>query len=169
MVDHPDQIDAAEFLVLPGVGAFAAAMQRLREKDFVAPLRRRIANGRPTLAICLGMQLFAEWSEEAPGEKGLGIWPVGVRRFDDGLPCPQIGWNAVECPPEARLLSNGAAYFANSYALEEIPGDWNIAWTEYGRRFPAAAEKSGVLACQFHPELSSAWGETLLRRWWEAL
>ncbi len=161
-------IDRAAALVLPGVGTFAAGMQRLRECKLDEPLRRRLIEGRPTLCICLGLQLLCAASEESPGVGGLAVIPAAVQRFPAELITPHMGWNRVtpvDGAAGASLLSAGAAYFANSYRLVAPPADWTCATTSYGGGFVSAMQRGDVLACQFHPELSSAWGADLLRRW----
>jgi imidazole glycerol phosphate synthase glutamine amidotransferase subunit len=165
----PAVVAAAPMVVLPGVGAFGHAMQRLEDEALVQPLRDRIAQGLPLLAICLGMQLLCEGSEESPGVQGLGTIPLRVERFapaaDQALRVPQMGWNRIEPDPQAQFLQSGYMYFANSYRLRDVPAGWCAATSEYAGRFVAALERGGVLACQFHPELSGRAGADLLARW----
>lgn len=158
-------IERAQALVLPGVGAFAAGMQRLRECGLVEVLQQRIEAGQPTLAVCLGLQMLCEGSEESPGVAGLGVLPLQVGRFAAGQRVPQLGWNRVEPQPGCQLLQSGYAYFANSYRLDRAPQGWAWASANYGGSFVAALERGSVLACQFHPELSGGWGKQLLARW----
>ena len=153
--------------MLPGVGAFGAAMQRLVAAGLVDVLAERVRAGRPLLAICLGLQLLCESSAESPGVRGLGVVPGRVTRFDTGLRVPQLGWNFIKPEPACSLLTSGHAYFANSYRLTDTPAGWSAASAEYGGPFVAAFERGSVLACQFHPELSGRWGLQLLRRWLE--
>jgi len=155
----------AERLVLPGVGTFAAAMERLVERGWAEPLRERLLAGRPTLAVCLGLQLLAEGSEESPGVAGLAVVPGTATRFATDLPVPHLGWNRIEPDPDCRLLQRAHVYFAHSFRLPAAPPGWRAAWCDYGGRFVAALERGAVLACQFHPELSSAAGRSLLDRW----
>ena len=162
---EPAEVAEAPGVVLPGVGALAAAMERLRTEGFVEVLRERIIAGRPTLAICLGMQLLAEDSEESPGVGALKVMEGRASRFPDTVRVPQMGWNQVVPQPGCRLLQPGWAYFANSYRLETIPTGWDAAVTNYSGDFVAAVERGPVLACQFHPELSGPWGRDLLTRW----
>lgn len=167
-VEAVEQIVAAELLVVPGVGTLAAARQRLESQGLLAPLGERLEARRPTLAICLGLQLLAEGSEESPGDPGLGILPGIARRFPDSVRVPQIGWNRVSPQPATPWVGEGFAYFANSYYLAEDPSDgWKCLWSEHGVPFLAAAARGRILACQFHPELSGAWGQDLLRWWLE--
>ncbi len=163
----PERIAAADHAVLPGVGAFAAGMRELHSADLGQVLRARIAAGRPTLAICLGLQLLCERSEESPGVDGLGCVAGDVAHFDAGVRAPQFGWNHVTPAADCRLLRPGYAYFANSYRLPTAPPGWHAATADHGGRFVAAMEHGAVLACQFHPELSGRWGIDLLRRWLE--
>ena len=111
----------------------------------------RIDAGRPLLAVCLGLQLLAEGSEEAPGRRGLGAIAGIARRFPATVRVPQLGWNVVTPDEAFDAAPRGAAYFANSFRLVDEPGDgWNVARAEYGGRFIAAVQRGAVLACQFH-------------------
>ncbi|MDP8224792.1 MAG: imidazole glycerol phosphate synthase subunit HisH [Candidatus Lernaella stagnicola] len=163
--NDPREIESAERVLLPGVGAFGAGMLQLRADRLVEPLRRRIAGNRATLAICLGMQLLCAASEEHPGMEGLGVVREHVTRFAHNLRVPQLGWNEIEPDKKCRMLESGYVYFANSYRLTERPPGWAVAVADYGGSFVAGMERGKVLACQFHPELSSAFGLALLRRW----
>jgi len=165
LTDDPAEVRSSPRVVLPGVGAFGPAMQRLRERGLVDPLVERICEDRPTLAICLGLQLLCETSEETPGERGLAILPASVTMFSPGVSVPQIGWNAVVAPAKSRYLTPGYAYFANSYSLAKATGDWCASYADHGRLYVAALERGRVRACQFHPELSGHWGLEVLRRW----
>ena len=158
-------VQAPAALVLPGVGHFAAAMRVLQRLGFVEPLRQRMQRGAPTLGICLGMQLCCEGSDEAPGIAGIGVVAGTVRRFGPDVRCPQMGWNGVAAPAGAGLLRTGHAYFANSYALPDAPAGWRYATTDHGQPFVSALERDAVLLCQFHPELSGAYGRDLLAGW----
>lgn len=168
LAESAKAVDEASFLVLPGVGAFQAAMRRLSDLGLVEPLQRRIAERRPTLAVCLGLQLLFEASEESPGVAGLGCFPGHIRRFGADLRVPQLGWNRVEASPGCQLLQSGEAYFANSYRLQGPPQGAEAAWTTHGQPFVSAFRIGGLLACQFHPELSGAFGESLLKAWLDA-
>ena len=163
--ETPEDVERADRVVLPGVGAFGPAMKQLRADGFAAPLRKRIEQGRATLAVCLGLQLLCEESEESPDVSGLGVIPMTVKRFTLPLRVPQLGWNSIEPLPGCKLLKPGYAYFANSYRLSEIPEGWNGAMSDHGGPFVAALERGCVLACQFHPELSGSWGLDLIRSW----
>lgn len=159
------EVERAGHVVLPGVGAFGAGMDRLRSEGLDRALRARLEAGRSTLAVCLGLQLLCEQSDESPGVKGLGVLPASVERFPDGVRVPHFGWNRVEPSAGCRLLRAGYAYFANSYRLRRAPAGWAVATTEYAGPFVAALERGSLLACQFHPELSGDFGLDLLERW----
>lgn len=155
----------APLLVLPGVGAFGAAMSQLRADGLDELLRERVRLARPLLAICLGLQLLCESSEESPGVAGLGVVPARIARFGSDQRVPQMGWNRITPTPGASLLRSDWMYFANSFRLECVPDGWSGAVTDYGGPFAAALERGPILACQFHPELSGAAGLSLLTRW----
>lgn len=161
----PADAENAARVVLPGVGAFGPVADRLEELGLREPLARRIGDGRPTLAICLGLQLLARSSDENPGSSGLGVVPSKVTALPEGVRTPHLGWNRVTADEGCCLLRDGAAYFANSYKLDEIPDGFTGATTDHGGPFVAAIERGPVLACQFHPELSGAWGQALIERW----
>jgi len=161
----PREVAGAERVVLPGVGTLAAAAEQIRGAGLAEPLAARAREGRPLLAICLGLQLLCERSEESPGFEGLGVVPGCVTRFPRGRRVPQLGWNSIEPQAECALLEPGYVYFANSYRLENAPAGWQSAIADYGGPFVAALERGPVLACQFHPELSGALGLRLIERW----
>jgi glutamine amidotransferase len=165
LTEDPAEVTAAERVVLPGVGAFAAAMDHLRAHGLASPLVERVRSGRPLLAICLGMQLLAEASDESPGVPGLAAFPGHATRLGPGVRVPQLGWNLVETGPSCRYMESGYAYFANSFCLTEVPEGWSVATADHGGPFVAGIERDRVLACQFHPELSGGWGLALLGRW----
>jgi cyclase len=163
----PAAVRAADRLVLPGVGAFGTAAAALHATGVAAALRDAAADGTPLLAICLGLQLLSEASDEAPGIPGLGIVPGRCRRLPAGVRVPHLGWNRVtsNAPAQARFVATGEAAFANSYALFDAPRGWTASWTEHGMPFVAALERGSTLACQFHPELSGEYGDAVLARW----
>lgn len=167
VVTDSESIQRARRVVLPGVGSFGAAMAELDRTQLRAVLRERVEDGRPTLAVCVGMQLLSSSSEESVGSVGLGAVSEVVGRFPTDVLVPQLGWNQVEAGSGARFVTDGWAYFANSYRLVNVPDGWVGASTDHGGRFVAAMERGDVLACQFHPELSGSWGSDLLRRWYE--
>jgi imidazole glycerol-phosphate synthase subunit HisH len=167
LAEDAAMIEDATHVVLPGVGSFGATMAGLREAGFDAPLAARVKDGRATLAMCVGLQVLFEASDESPDATGLAALPGRVGRFADSVRVPQFGWNRITPEPGCRLLEPGYAYFANSYRVVEAPG-CAIATAEHGGRFVAALEQGRVLACQFHPELSDAYGQELIARWLEA-
>lgn len=160
------ELIAAERVLLPGVGAFGVGMERLRAGGFDRALIERVQADRPTLAICLGLQLLCQSSEEDPGVDGLGLVGGQVRRFRSrpGLRIPQLGWNRIEAQPGCKRLASGTVYFANSFRLEQAPKGCAVATADHGGPFVAAFERGALLACQFHPELSGPFGQALLRR-----
>lgn len=162
---EPGEIADAERLILPGVGNFGAVMTTLSASGAAAVLRERVERGRSLLAICLGLQLLAEGSDEAPGIPGLGLIGVRARVLPRAPRLPQLGWNLVRAGSGTLCGSSGHAYFANSFALTEAPGGWTASWSDYGAPFIAALERETQLACQFHPELSGTWGAELMSRW----
>lgn len=168
----PADILIADRLILPGVGSFGSAMSELTQRGLVSALRERLSIGRSTLGICLGLQLLARGSEEAPGVRGLALIDAIVRRLpvSPGVRVPQMGWNLTEPRHPCRTLTGGFAYFANSYALPDIPRGWRGSTFAHGDLNPVAAIEQGdgdrlVVATQFHPELSGRWGLDLIRRW----
>jgi imidazole glycerol phosphate synthase glutamine amidotransferase subunit len=160
-----DDVAVAERVVLPGVGAFGAAMDEVDRAGMRQALRGRLSEGLPTLAICVGMQLLGAASEESDGSKGLGHVDARVGRFPDSVRVPQLGWNEVSAGEGCRFLSDGWAYFANSFRFDRLPDGWAGATAEHGGEFVAAMERGDVLACQFHPELSGSWGSGILAAW----
>jgi imidazole glycerol phosphate synthase glutamine amidotransferase subunit len=162
--DAQDVLDA-ERVVLPGVGAFRAGLEALRERELDVALVERVRLGRATLGICLGLQLFCAASEESRLERGLCAVDATVKRFPDRVRVPQMGWNRVTSDRSARWMRSGFAYFANSYRLSAPPPGWITSFADHGGEFVAALEREEVLLCQFHPELSGAFGRELLERW----
>ena len=172
LTEDADQIADADQVVLPGVGAFAAAMDQLNRLGLTEAVVDRINKDRSTLAICLGFQLLCESSEESPGVQGLGVLPLKIQRFhgdafvDHQLKIPQLGWNKVTPRSDGGLVTPGVAYFANSFRLAESPpDDWSFAETDYGGSFVSSFWRGRVLGCQFHPELSGPWGQSVLQNW----
>lgn len=164
----PAEVAGAERVILPGVGAFKAALSALQEAELEEAIRGRVTGGEPTMGICLGLHLLAEGSEESPGSVGLGCIPGVASEFPPSdLRVPQMGWNSVRPDEGCSVVPEGFAYYANSFRLTVAPPGWDVAWTEYGTPFIAAIERGPVVACQFHPELSGSYGRTLLGRWLE--
>ena len=160
-----DDVLTASAVLLPGVGAFDPARETLARHGIDDALRERITNGRPTLAICLGLQLLCESSEESLRDlRGLSVLDGRIERFHGDVLVPQLGWNAVVSDADCRILASGFAYFANSYRLAVRPKGCRAAITDHGGAFVAVVERGALVACQFHPELSGACGQALLRR-----
>ncbi len=159
----PRAIEHAPALVLPGVGAFGAAMAQLESMGLAEPLRLRIAAGVPFLGVCLGLQVLFEGSEEDPGAAGLGVIRGDVRALPATVKVPHIGWNQAEectCSDLFDDIPEGSAfYFVHSYAVvPRSPGDV-LTMTDYdGVTFVSAIEVDNVVGVQFHPEKSSTLG-----------
>lgn len=167
VIASPAGMKDASRIVVPGVGAFGAAVEKLDASGFRAPLADWVAAGRPLLGICLGMQLFLDSSEETPGPRGLGIIPGGNRKFTAGK-VPQIGWNRVAAgtdPLFAGLPAEPWFYFVHSYYAAPNDPSAVVATADYGIAFPAALRKGSVVGVQFHPEKSGDAGLALLKNW----
>ena len=164
-----NEILSADHVILPGVGAFGDAMQRLRARGLEETIRGAVASGKPFLGICLGLQLLFEESEESPGVKGLSLLPGRIRRIPetDGRKVPQIGWNDLSFPRPSRLFEGipegSFVYFVHSYYLEAGEASDVAARTGYGVSIDAAVERGNLFACQFHPEKSERVGMRILR------
>ena len=162
-----DVLRKADKVILPGVGAFGDAMDKLSKYGLVEVIHEIVEAGKPFLGICLGLQLLFEESEETPGVKGLGILKGKIVRIPDadGLKVPHIGWNSLRFEKDTKLLDglkDGAyVYFVHSFYLK-ADEDIVIASTEYGTHIHAAVAKNNVFACQFHPEKSSEVGLKIL-------
>ena len=166
VTDDPAVIEAADGIVLPGVGAFRDASANLRASGVERVLRRAIGNGKPFLGICLGMQLLADFGFEEGEYTGLGLIPGVCDKLPAGVKIPHIGWNTVEYPIDSPLFDgiaeSTAFYFVHSYRLSPRDSSVIIGSTEYGVRFAAAVQLGNVYAVQFHPEKSSTMGLHLL-------
>jgi len=170
IIDTPQQIERADKLVLPGVGAFQDAVATLREKGFDVPIVRHIEKGKPFFGICLGLQMLFDVGYEDGEHKGLGVLRGTCVRFDVdkimGLKVPHMGWNQlfVKKPsPILRDLPNDAGvYFVHSYHV--VPADDSIiaTTTDYGRPFVSSIWRDNLMATQFHPEKSQAVGLKIL-------
>jgi glutamine amidotransferase len=172
-----DAAMAADGLLVPGVGAFAAVMTGLRAVHGDQIIDRRLAGGRPVLGICVGMQvMFAHGVEHGVQTEGLGEWPGLVDRLEAPV-VPHMGWSRVDPPAGSRLfdgLAEERFYFVHSYAARSFPlgtdrpgpfGPPAVTWAEHGERFVAAVENGPLAATQFHPEKSGDAGAQLLERW----
>ena len=174
-----DDIRNAAVVVFPGVGNFRQAMQFLNSNDYGAALKEYIAQDRPFLGICLGMQTLFEGSAESPELKGLGVIKGRVERFPtESMAVPHIGWNGVNLWKQSALfadvpqINEAKVYFVHSYCVLKTDknADWVLTTTNYGDvEFVSAVQKGNVMATQFHPEKSGAVGLALLRGFLEKL
>lgn len=177
--DDPREIERADKVILPGVGAFPDAMREIQSRHLDQPIVEAIEMGKPFLGICLGLQLLFEFGNEGGYHSGLGILPGSVQRFSgsafDGetpLKVPHMGWNQVKqtsvgCPLFEGLTDQEFFYFVHSYYVQ--PSRPEVAWLEadYGGPFCAAVWKDNLFATQFHPEKSQAAGLRLLKNFAE--
>lgn len=167
VVTDPAEVDHAEGVVLPGVGAFADAMENLKSTGMDEAVKKAIREGRPFLGICLGLQLLFESSEEWGHSRGLGIFPGMVRRLPELLKVPHMGWNQVKFTGEHPILKdvpdNSAFYFVHSYYVDPEQDTIRAGITDYGMQFTSAVGYEKVFAIQFHPEKSSTLGLRILR------
>ena len=167
------EIEAADKVILPGVGAFGDAMEQLKKYELDKVIRAVAAQGKPFLGICLGLQLLFEGSDESQGVEGLHILDGQVLRIPDapGLKIPHIGWNSLELANDGRLfqgIEKGAyVYFVHSYYLKAANEQIVKATTEYSTHIHASVEQGNVFACQFHPEKSGAVGLSILKNFAE--
>lgn len=173
VVRTPHELKGATRIVLPGVGAFGAGMQKLAEQDLIGAIRDSVLTGIPYLGICLGMQFLFEHSDEMGDHTGLGLLPGVVTRFPDqpGLKVPHMGWNQVQPVQNSPLLRGiepGAyAYFVHSYyCVPAHPTDLLLT-ANYGFPFAAGVQHNNIYGVQFHPEKSQQTGLTLLTNFLE--
>lgn len=163
----------ADKVILPGVGAFGDAMEKLNRFGLVDTIHEVVAKKTPFLGICLGLQLIFESSDEAPGVKGLGLLPGKILRIPpaEGLKIPHMGWNSLKIKNGATLfegIADGSyVYFVHSYYLKADEESVVAASTEYGTHIHASVESENVFGCQFHPEKSSDVGLKILKNFAE--
>lgn len=165
------ELAKADRLILPGVGAFGDAAEKLRATGLDAFVREQAAAGKPLMGICLGMQLLFERSYEYGDHEGLGLLKgqvVGMSgRLPEGLKIPHMGWNALKLTKPAKLLEEGSyVYFVHSFYAENCE-DSIAAVTDYGIPITAAVEKGNIFGCQFHPEKSGNVGLAILKKFCE--
>lgn len=164
-----EELDRADHILLPGVGAFGDAVEKLRSTGMDRAVLRQAAAGKPLLGICLGMQLLFQWGEEGRRCEGLGLISGGVRRIETDLKLPHIGWNSLTFPrpsPLFRGLDEGCCvYFVHSFCGHTEDPDQEAAVTDYGGPVLAAVQDAarGVFGCQFHPEKSGETGLAILQ------
>ncbi len=169
----PSVILQADKVILPGVGAFGEAMEKLNSFGLVDTIYKVVEQGTPFLGICLGLQLLFEYSDEKEGCKGLSLLKGGIKRIPDapGLKVPHMGWNSLTIKENAKLFRNLPAdpyvYFVHSYYLQAEDPEIVAATTEYGVTVHASVEKDNVFACQFHPEKSGEVGLAILKNFVE--
>ncbi len=169
ITDDPQQIETADAIVLPGVGAFDPAMQHIRDRRLEKPIKQAIASGKPFLGICLGMQILFDGSEEGT-ETGLGIISGIVKRFqpEPGIAIPHMGWNQLElsqphCPLWSELRASPWVYFVHSYyAAPDDPMVIAATTTHGSQRATVAIAQDNLMAVQFHPEKSADDGLQIL-------
>ena len=161
IINEPKKLVGFDKVILPGVGAANSAMEKLKESGFAEILPKLKV---PTLGVCLGLQLFADFSSEG-NTKCLSIVSGEVKKFKTELKVPHMGWNKVEFIKKSPLISgipnNSFFYFVHSYYLE-TEDEFVIGKTAYGINFPAIIQKNNFYAVQFHPEKSGEWGLKLL-------
>ena len=159
------ELDHCDRLILPGVGAFGPAMERLSETGLIPYIESRAEAGRPLLGICLGMQLLLSASHERGQYSGLGLIPGQVKKIKSARREVHRGWNEVVPRRDNHLISEpGYGYFVHSYYCEPDDPAVVIAETRYGGPLPAAIQKGNVLGVQFHPEKSQEYGLSMLRK-----
>lgn len=167
------EIQAADKVILPGVGAFGVAMQQLKKYELDKVLRETAAEKKPLLGICLGLQLLFDGSDESQGVEGLQLLEGKILKIPDaeGLKIPHIGWNSLDLPREGRLFQgmeeHPYVYFVHSYYLKAKDETIVTASAEYGVHIHASVEKDNIFACQFHPEKSSSTGLWILKNFAE--
>ena len=168
-----EKILSADKVILPGVGNFGDAMEKLKGYGLEEVIRETARQGKPFLGICLGLQLLFERSAEAPGVEGLGILKGEILRIPDreDLKVPHIGWNSLKLQNQGRIFAGleeePYVYFVHSYYLKAADPQIVKAVTEYGVRIDASVESGNVFACQFHPEKSSRTGLKILKNFAE--
>ncbi len=164
ITEDPDVVRSAQYIVVPGVGHFAATEQ-LGKAGLTEVIRERISQGANFLGICVGMQWMFEGSTEAPETKGLGIFKGMIERFPEGAKVPHVGWNQIEGRGTSRILagvdSPSFVYYTHSYRAPVIAE--TVGVTEYGTQFSGVVEKDNLFGIQFHPEKSGAAGLRMLQ------
>ena len=175
VTSEPADVARAQKVILPGVGAFGAAMRELALRKLIEPVRQAIAAGTPYLGICLGLQLLFESSEETPGVPGLSVLRGSVPRFTggNGLKVPHMGWNQVtrhtshvtrqSCPLLKDIPDESYFYFVHSYYAKPADPSVTALESEYGGPFCAMVWRDNVFATQFHPEKSQTMGLRFLK------
>lgn len=169
LTSSPERVAAARRIVLPGVGAFAPARERLAASGLDQAVATAVAGGARLLGLCLGFQLLFEESDEFGVTRGLGLLAGRVAPFPQGVRTPHIGWNGLlvggrkQAGLLAGLADGSSVYFVHSFRVEGEDSSDVAARCDYGGGFPAAVERGNVWGCQFHPEKSSDVGRQILR------
>lgn len=162
----PQDLATVDGVILPGVGAFADAMEALKRGEWIDPIIQFARSGRPFLGICLGMQVLFEVGEEHGEHAGLGLLAGRVVKFPPGGKIPHMGWNSMSLIQSSRLFEGipNESYFYFVHSFYVLPTDQQdvLATSDYGVVFPAVVGKDNVWGAQFHPEKSSPWGLQLL-------
>lgn len=160
----PKEIEKSEKIIFPGQGHFAQSMKNLQDKGLDIAIKNAVKNNAKFLGICVGQQALFDYSDEAPGVKGLGIIKGSVKKYTSGK-VPQIGWNQIKTTQNNSFLEDDYFYFVNSYYV--CPEDESIisATSNYGVEFAAAVEYKNITAVQFHPEKSSDAGIKFFKKW----
>ena len=169
ITDDVAQMEQADGVVLPGVGAFDPAMQHLRSRNLVEPIRRIATSGKPFLGICIGLQLLFEGSDEG-SELGIGAFAGTIRKFksEPSITIPHMGWNQLQisqpdCPLWQNISADAWVYFVHSYYAEPVNAALNAATVTHGSQtVTAAVAQDNLMAVQFHPEKSSTAGLQIL-------
>lgn len=174
VTNKPDEIQACQKVILPGVGAFGDAMLELKKQGLVVVLKDEINQKKPFLGICLGMQLLFKESQEAKGSSGLGVLKATVKRFQEkrGFKIPHIGWNQLKiikpaCPILKGIEDNSYVYFCHSYYPQNQDTEVTAATTDYGGDFTSVVWKDNLYGVQFHPEKSQDTGLRILKNFVE--
>ena len=166
-----NDLEGADRIVLPGVGAFGDTVDNLRKLGLFETLRDKILGGIPYLGICLGLQILFTSSEEKGDHKGLDIFKGTIRRFPEGQPVPHIGWNQVFYTKKDRLFSEIPSgsfyYFVHSYYVDSVDSNIILTETDYGIRYTSSISKNNIWGVQFHPEKSQDMGLRLLKNFVE--
>jgi len=168
LIEEPDQVSKAEKILLPGVGSFNEAMNRLKESGLDNALREAASKGIPIMGICLGMQLLADKGFEGGETKGLGLIPGTVNRMnDDAIKLPHMGWNNLKLEQSNKVLYQDFDgidyYFIHSYEFVADNSENVLATVDHGGQVTAIVSKDNVFGCQFHPEKSQRAGLELLK------
>ena len=170
IVSRPEELEAADGMILPGVGAFPMCMAALRKSGMDQAILQQ-AGKKPLLGICLGMQMLLDSSTEMGGDQGLGLIPGTVEKIETNLKLPHIGWNSLNIvnpdPLTAGLSDGDYVYFVHSFCAKVKHSEDLALTTDYGTTVTAMIARGNVFGCQFHPEKSGPVGMTILRHFGE--